>query len=137
LIEAVFAGCSSMSTALTTPRDVVLIVDDDAAVRASLKFALEVEGFAVEMFRSAEELLASPVPASTACLVVDYRLPVMDGMELVAALRARGVATPAILITTNPPPKVRHRASEEGLAIVEKPLLGDTLAEAIRSALTA
>jgi len=126
-----------MSFAPTAPRDVVLVIDDDAAVLASLKFALEIEGFAVEVFRSAEELLDRPLPDASACLVVDYRLPAMDGVDLVSTLRGRGVEVPAILITTNPSAKLRHRADEAGLAIVEKPLLGNTLAEAIRSALGA
>ncbi len=117
----------------TKAKDVVLVIDDDSAVLASLKFALEVEGFAVEVFRSAEELLVrSPPPSS--CLVVDYWLPGIDGVELVSKLRARGVETPAFLMTTDPPPYIRHRAAEAGLAIVEKPLFGNTLAEAIRSA---
>jgi FixJ family two-component response regulator len=126
-----------MSFALTAPKDVVLVIDDDSAVLASLKFALEVEGFAVEVFRTAEELLARPALPASACLVVDYWLPAMDGVDLVSALRGRGVEAPAILITTNPSPQLRRRADEAGLAIVEKPLLGNTLAEAIRSAVAA
>jgi len=137
MFEIVSNGLNRMSTALTSPRDTVLIIDDDAAVLASLKFALEVEGFAVEVFHSAEELLERPAPPASSCLVVDFRLPAMDGVELVSTLRGRGVTTPAILITTDPPQKVRLRATEEGLAIVEKPLLGNTLAEAIRTALRA
>lgn len=124
-----------MPPAPTTPRDIILVIDDDPAVLASLKFALEIEGFAVEAFRSAEELLARQSALVSACLVVDYWLPGMDGVELVSRLRARGVETPAFLITTDPPPHIRHRAAEAGLAIVEKPLLGNTLAEAIRSTL--
>ena len=122
-------------SALTAPKDVVLVIDDDMAVLGSLKFSLEIEGFAVEVFRTAEEFLdRSPLPPA-ACLVVDYRLPAMDGLELVARLRARGIAFPAILITTNPSEAVHRRADAAGLAIVEKPLLGNALGEAIRSAL--
>jgi FixJ family two-component response regulator len=117
----------------TTPRDIVLVIDDDSAVLASLKFALEIEGFVVEAFRSAEELLERQLMPLPACLVVDYWLPEMDGVELVSRLRARGVETPAVLITTDPPSHVRQKAGEAGLAIVEKPLLGNALAEAIRS----
>jgi FixJ family two-component response regulator len=112
-------------------------VDDDVAVLASLKFALEVEGLRVHAYRSAEDLLESGMPAGLACLVIDLRLPGIDGLALVMALRAEGVACPAILMTTNPAPTVRHRAAEIGLAIVEKPLLGNTLAEAIRAILAA
>lgn len=124
-----------MSFALTAPKDVVLVIDDDAAVLASLKFALEIEGFAVEVFRSAEELLHRPLPPASACLVVDYWLPAMDGVDLVSALRGLGIEAPAILMTSNPSPQLRRRAYEAGLAIVEKPLLGNTLAETIRTAL--
>ena len=60
-----------------------------------------------------------------------------EPVDLVSALRGRGVGTPAILITTNPSVQLRRRADEAGLAIVEKPLLGNTLAEAIRSAVAA
>lgn len=117
----------------TQPGNVVFVVDDDSAVLASLKFALEVEGVPVEVFRSPDELLARPLAASPACLVVDYRLPGVDGVELVSRLRARGVEAPALLITTDPPPHVRQKAAEAGLTIVEKPLLGNALADAIRS----
>jgi FixJ family two-component response regulator len=115
-------------------KDVVLIIDDDSAVLASLKFALEVDGFVVEVFRSAEDLFARAPQVAAACLVVDYWLPGIDGLELVSKLRARGVQAPAFLITTDPPLHIRQRAFAAGLDIVEKPLLGNALAEAIRSA---
>jgi two-component system response regulator FixJ len=115
----------------------VLVVDDDVAVLASLKFALEVEGFRVHPYRSAEDLLDAAMPAGPDCLVIDLRLPGLDGLALAAALRARGVACPAILMTTNPAQKVQAAAAEAGLTIVEKPLLGNTLAEAIRAMLAA
>lgn len=116
---------------------VVVAVDDDVAVLASLKFALEIEGFSVRGYRSAEDLLDGDVPAEPACLVVDLRLPGIDGLALVAALRARGVACPAILMTTDPAPQVRRRAAEAGMTIVEKPLLGNTLGETIRAVVAA
>jgi two-component system response regulator FixJ len=122
-----------MPSTPTTPKDIVLVIDDDSAVLASLKFALEIEGFVVEAFRSAEELLDRQSMPPSACLVVDYWLPGIDGVELVSTLRERGVEIPAFLITTDPPPHVRQKAGEAGLVIVEKPLLGNALAEAIRS----
>lgn len=124
-----------MPPVTTKPKDVVLVIDDDSDVLASLKFALEVDGFSVEVFRSAEDLFAGAIPASAACLVVDYWLPGMDGVELVSKLRGSGVAIPAFLITTDPPPHVRQRATEAGLKVIEKPLLGNALGEAIRSTL--
>lgn len=112
----------------------VLVVDDDPAVRNSLKFALEIEGYRVRLFRSDRDLLGlEPIPPS-ACVVVDYNLPGENGLDLIAAMRARGYRSPAILITSHPPNGVRTRAAAADVAIVEKPLLGDALIEAIHSA---
>jgi len=114
---------------------VVLVIDDDPAVRASLRFALEIEGFVVHVFATSDELLARETLPAGACLVVDYILPTMNGLDLVAALRARGVDLPAILITSDPPAHLRREAAAAGMTLVEKPLLGNGLADAIRSAL--
>ncbi len=124
-----------MHSLSTSSRDHVLVVDDDPAVLNSLKFSLEVEGFAVSVYHSSEELLAGPPAATAACLVTDYMLPAIDGLGLVAELRRRNINFPMILMTSNPPAEVRRRAEEAGLAIVEKPLFGNALAEAIRQAL--
>ena len=67
--------------------ETVLVVDDDAAVRAALKFALEVEGFRVRVYDSAAALLADDSLPVRACLVIDYRMPDIDGLELVDRLR--------------------------------------------------
>ncbi|WP_324749421.1 response regulator [Sphingomonas sp. LY54] len=119
-------------TASDCPR--ILIVDDDAALRSALTFSLELEGFAVEAFESGEALVArGPVP-DPGCLVLDYHLPGMDGLALLALLRARGVALPALIITSLPTRSLAARAAAAGAAIIEKPLLCDALAAAIRAA---
>ena len=119
-------------TASDRPR--ILIVDDDAALRSALTFSLELEGFAVEAFESGEALVArGPVP-DPGCLVLDYHLPGMDGLALLALLRARGVALPALIITSLPTRSLAARAAAAGAAIIEKPLLCDALAAAIRAA---
>lgn len=112
----------------------VAVIDDDAAVRAALVFSLETQGFAVAAFESAEAALAGGL-GDYDCIVVDQRLPRMNGLALVAALRTRGQALPAILITSHPGAAVRDRALEAGVEIVEKPLLGNALAERIRALL--
>ena len=117
------------------PGNLVFIVDDDPAVLNSLKFSLEVEGFQVKVFHSGEELMAGPPFGEAACLVIDYQLSGMDGLALLAELRRRNVYFPAILTTSNPSAMVRRRAADAGLTIVEKPLLGNALAETIRMAL--
>ena len=105
----------------------VLLVDDDPSLRAALKFALELEGFEVEVYATAEELERDAVFADSSCLVVDYRLPGMDGLALLAKLHDRGVTAPAIVITSNPPKKLRQAISNANAVLVEKPLLCDEL----------
>lgn len=114
----------------------VLIVDDDAAVRSSLKFALEVEGLKVRLYDGAAALLADRALPPCGCLVVDYRMPFMDGLELIETLRARNVVMPAILITGRANGQLRSRAAKSGIrSVLEKPLSDGTLVESIRSAL--
>jgi two-component system response regulator FixJ len=115
----------------------VIVVDDDDAVRRSLKFALELQGYCVDVCESGEALLACTLPTSGACLVLDERLQGMSGLQALDVLRKRKVNLPAILITSNPQPRLRLAAREAGVPIVEKPLIGDGLVAAIRVALTA
>lgn len=114
----------------------VHLVDDDAAVRSSLKFALEVEGLRVRLYDGALALLADLVLPLCGCLVVDYRMPVMDGLELIETLRARDVGIPAILITGRANKLLRSRAAKSGIhRVLEKPLSDGALVDSIRSAL--
>ena len=114
---------------------IVLVVVDDPAVRASLKFALEIEGYRIFVFENGDELLESDSLPERACLIVDYALPRVDGIAIAASLRTRGIDFPAILMTSDPSDHLWTRARAAGLSVVEKPLLGNGLAEAIRAAL--
>ena len=114
----------------------VLIVDDDAAVRASLKFALEVEGFQVKLYDRGAALLADANLPEQACLVIDYRMPDIDGIELIERLRHLNVTLPAILITVRATKQLRILAQRLGLnAVLEKPLPDSVLVDSIRTAL--
>ena len=68
------------------------------------------------------------------CMVVDYNMPAMNGLELVGALRGRGVSIPAILIAGNPAKYVRDRAAAISVLVVEKPQLGSYLLDCVREA---
>lgn len=115
--------------------DVILIVDDDQALRSSLAFILQIEGYSARTFANATELLDEPALPSSGCLVVDQRLPDMAGLDLIARLRRRAVDLPAILVTTHPSQALRQRAAEAGVPIVEKPLLTGALFQRINAAL--
>lgn len=118
-------------------RPSILLVEDDPAVVNALKFSLELEGFDVIAYADGETLLAFRPWPETGCLVLDYNLPGMDGLNLLERLRAANVMLPAILITTNPRNTLRARAALAGVHIIEKPLLTDALRDAVRGALAA
>ena len=115
-------------------KPVIFVVDDDSALRNSLKFTLEVEGFEVRAFSSAHELLNSDCLSTANCLVTDYHMPAMNGLELVRQLRDRRVSIPAILITSFPNESLRNRAAAADISIVEKPVLGSCLVDTIYDA---
>ena len=121
---------------VTVPTPTVIIVDDDAAVLGALKFALEIEGFAVRAYPTAEDALDDAGLTDCACFIIDQKLPGLSGLELVAALRKRQIAAPAILITSHPAVMLQERAARAGVPIVEKPLLGNVLLDRVRDAVT-
>lgn len=124
-----------MADAERPPQSLVIVVDDDAAVRSALTFTLELEGYQVTTCGTAEDLLRLVLPNDHACLVIDERLPGLSGMEALTELRRRNVGLPAALITTNPKPPLERAARIAGAPIIEKPLLGDALIAWVRSAL--
>jgi FixJ family two-component response regulator len=114
----------------------VLVVEDDEAVRNSLKFALELEGLDVRVYASPSVLLAEGALPDSGCLVVDYYMPGMTGIELLQSLRDRSVALPAILITAKATDHMRQRAARSGFSeVIEKPCYDGRLADGIRDAL--
>ena len=114
-------------------KQVILVVDDDEAVRRGLRDLMVSEGFAVCAFSNGHDLLNEASLPAIGCLVVDYQMPEMNGLELVSALRGRGVSIPAILFTGNPTKYVRDRAAAIAVLVVEKPGLGllDCVREAV------
>ena len=103
------------------PRNVI-IIDDDEAVLDSLEALLLAEGFAVEGFASARKFLDDHPRGVGGCLVTDVRMPEMDGLELIRALRQRGPLPPIIVITGHADVPIAVRAMKLGARdFIEKP----------------
>lgn len=115
---------SIMSASVSAP---VYVVDDDPAILHSLCFLLEGEGHRVEPFGSGACVLAAFPGPEPHCIVVDYVMPVMDGIEVFRRLRALDVRAPVILMTGDPGASVRRRARDIGLPLIEKPLAYEPL----------
>ena len=119
---------------VASSKPVILVLDDDSAVRESLKFTLGIEGFDARAYSSPTELLNEDCLVAASGLVVDYNMPAMNGLEVVARLRERHISIPAILVTSHPNESIRSRAAAAGVPIVEKPFFGSRLSDVIRSA---
>src|ERR1700680_698836 len=117
------------------PPTTVLVVDDDMAVRHSLKFSLDLEGFAVRLYADGRELLDDPHLPPDGCLIVDQVMPGMAGLDVVGAIRRRGITTPSGLIISNATPGLRDPATMARVAVIEKPFFGNELVDTIRDSL--
>ncbi len=111
----------------------LLIVEDDGDVLNALRFALEIEGYDVQIFSTAGALAHAAGDSGAACLIVDQGLPDETGLELITRLRRRDITTPAVLITTYLSPALQAQAAAMAVPVVEKPLLSDTLFATVRS----
>lgn len=114
---------------------IIHIVDDDEAVRRSLAFLLEAASFMVRVHGSAAGFLEAP-PA-TGCLLVDYDMPGIGGLELLRRLRLRGAGLPCIVMTGRLAAGIRQAAQAAGAAaVIEKPFDSEELIRAIRQTLS-
>jgi FixJ family two-component response regulator len=119
-------------------RKLVLIVDDDQAVRDALQFALRLEGLRVHVHNGGAALLADPDLNRAGCVIMDDRMVGMDGFALLSKLQAGNFDVPAIMLTSHATPGMRARADAVGVRkVLEKPLLDNVLVENIRSILGA
>ncbi len=84
-----------------SPRPEVTVVDDDAGVRDSLSLLLGLHGYAVRAYASGEALLEAVRGDWRGCLIIDLRMPGMDGLALQAALAERDIALPVIILTAH------------------------------------
>jgi RNA polymerase sigma factor (sigma-70 family) len=114
----------------------VFVVDDDEAMRNSLKWLLESEGCAVETFASASQFLDDYYPGRAGCLLLDVRMPGMSGLELQEYLHGEQIRIPVIIITGHGDVPMAVRAMKAGaLDFIEKPFDDEKLLAGIRRAL--
>ena len=110
----------------------VYIVDDDEAVRDSLSMLLESKAFAVKSFASAVEFLAAASSLHPGCLIVDIRMPEMDGLELQQHLIDRSLDFPLIVITSHGDVPVAVRAMKSGAVdFIEKPFTYEAILDSL------
>ena len=112
----------------------VAIVDDDASVRQSARRLIRSFGYLAEAFGSAEEFLGSGQAKNTACLILDVRMPRMDGLEL--QRRLTGSAIPIVFITARASEEEERQALRAGaVAFLRKPVDKATLLRALGAVL--
>ena len=113
----------------------IVIVDDDPAARESLRFLLEISGFAVIDFGSAMDCLEEGGIETARCLIVDVNMPGMSGLEMLELLRGKGIGIPTIVITGRPSLASKERALRAGaLAVLDKPFDSDMILDMVRGA---
>jgi FixJ family two-component response regulator len=110
----------------------VAIVDDDEAVRKSLARLLSAHRYEIETHASAEEFLTSFRKGKPECLLLDFHMPDVSGLELQHHMLRNGISTPTIVITAHNEPGLRERCEAAGAAaFLLKPLNGSTLVDTI------
>lgn len=114
----------------------VFVVDDDPAMRASLRWLIESVGLAVVTCSNAREFLDTYRPEQPGCLLLDVRMPGMSGLDLQSELSSRKIALPIVIITGYAEVPLAVRAMKAGAVdFIEKPFSDEALLECIRGAI--
>jgi len=115
---------------------VVHVIDDDEGVRSSLAFLLDCSEIATRTYESAIQFLKAVPTMEHGCIITDVRMPEMNGLELVAKLKAMGVADPVIVITGHADVPMAIQAMRAGVSdFIEKPFSDEAILIAVRAAL--
>lgn len=110
----------------------VHIIDDEDGIRRSASFMLKTSGFATRTWESGVAFLKEVRHAETGCILLDIRMPEMDGLEVQKLLTERGVAMPVIVLTGHGDVGIAVKAMKAGAVdFLEKPFDSDVLLEAI------
>lgn len=115
----------------------VHVVDDDDAIRRSVSFALKTSGFQVRVYESGSDLLKAASDLETGCILLDIRMPGMDGLEVQEALKTKGVGLPVIIMTGHGDVTLAVRAMKAGaIDFIEKPFQKAVLLSAIEQGIS-
>jgi RNA polymerase sigma factor (sigma-70 family) len=121
---------------MTVADPIVFVVDDDPAMRESLRWLIESIGLTVRTHATAREFLDSYDPTSVGCLVLDVRMPGLSGLELQDRLASRGTLLPIIMITGYAEVPMAVRAMKAGaIDFIEKPFSDQDLLDRVRYAI--
>jgi len=113
----------------------VHLIDDDASVRRSVAFMLKTTGHRVETYESGDDLLKQAKHLGEGCILLDIRMPGMDGLEVQDALRALGVSLPVVIMTGHGDIGLAVRAMKAGAVdFIEKPFDSELLLSALGEA---
>lgn len=123
---------------MSAPEGQIFIVDDDEDIRVSLARALTTRGFEVRSFASAQAFIDAYDSDEGGCLILDYGMPEMSGLELQELLVSKGYDIPIIFITGHGGVSESVQAMKLGAVdFLEKPFRQETLVESIHAALEA
>lgn len=117
-----------------TDKRLVHIIDDEESVRRSVGFMLKTSGFAVQAWPSGGAFLKEVKHLEPGCILLDIRMPDMDGLEVQQALNERGVTMPVIVLTGHGDISIAVKAMKGGaLEFLEKPFEADALLGAVEA----
>ena len=122
---------------MENPRpSIVHVVDDDEAVRDSMRALLESYGIEVCAYASAREFLAESAAHPRGCVLLDLHMPGMTGLELLETLQAQGLRVPVIAITGRSDSVLKERAARAGaVTLLDKPVSDEMLMNSLARAL--
>jgi DNA-binding response OmpR family regulator len=113
----------------------VLVLDEDAAVRQSLCFSLSLDGYRVEPFGDAGSFAERLHDGEVDAVIVGHAPPLIQAPDLVRRVRAHSAQTAVLLTVTHPTAELNRLARQDRVLLIEKPLLGDALLQALDAVL--
>ncbi|MEM7328375.1 MAG: response regulator [Pseudomonadota bacterium] len=114
----------------------LILVEDNQDVRRAMTMMLRARGFSIDTYRSGTEFLMRRLEHGGDCLLIDYKMPRIDGLEVMRRLRAGRDTTPGIMVTGYYSETLRQRALDAGYAeVFEKPTLPTALVAMIQKAI--